>query len=432
MLSARTPQALRDLAGHLADHLGTHPDASVLDVGHALATTRTPLEERAVLTDGTIEERRQTLTAFARSGSNPNIITGRTSDGRLGMVFSGQGSQHHNMGRELYDTYPVFADALDAACTAIDPHLDIPLHDILYGPDPDLIHQTRYTQPALFAFQTALYHLWQHWGIHPHTLTGHSIGEITAAHAAGILTLQDAAQLITTRGRLMQTLPTNGTMAAINTDQTTIQPYLDGHEDKVGIAAINTPTSLVLSGETTTLNTILTTLKNQGIRVKKLRVSHAFHSPLMEPILNDLHTTTEQLTFHEPHPPHHLHPHRPTHHPHHHGQPRLLDQPRPPHRPTRPSHPDHDRPRHHHLPRNRPRRNPHPPPPTQRTPLPPHQPTRTPHPHHHPRPPPHPRTHTQLDHLLQPPQPPPHPPPHLPLPTPHLLAHSQRATARVV
>ncbi|WP_319789790.1 SDR family NAD(P)-dependent oxidoreductase [Streptomyces tsukubensis] len=175
-----------------------------------------------------------------------------------------------------------------------------PPHTILYGPNPHLIHQTIYTQPALFAFQTALYHLLQHWNIHPHTLAGHSIGEITAAHTAGILTLTDAATLITTRGRLMQNLPTNGTMAAINTTQDAIRPLLEEHHNTIGIAAINGPESLVLSGEKNTLRTITDTLKNQGIRVKHLNVSHAFHSPLMDPILNELHTTATQLTYHPP------------------------------------------------------------------------------------------------------------------------------------
>ncbi|WP_455681710.1 type I polyketide synthase [Streptomyces tsukubensis] len=301
VLSARTPQALQQVAARLAHHLETHPNTPTTHIAHTLATHRTHHEERAVITHGTPQQRHQALTHLAQGTTHPHTITGHTNpDNHLAMLFSGQGSQHHNMGRELYDTYPAFADALDTTCTALDPHLDTPLHTILYGPNPHLIHQTIYTQPALFAFQTALYHLLQHWNIHPHTLAGHSIGEITAAHTAGILTLTDAATLITTRGRLMQNLPTNGTMAAINTTQETIQPYLEEHHNTIGIAAINGPESLVLSGEKNTLRTITDTLKNQGIRVKHLNVSHAFHSPLMDPILNELHTTATQLTYHPP------------------------------------------------------------------------------------------------------------------------------------
>uniref|UniRef100_UPI000566817B type I polyketide synthase n=1 Tax=Streptomyces sp. NRRL S-350 TaxID=1463902 RepID=UPI000566817B len=172
-----------------------------------------------------------------------------------------------------------------------------PLHDIVFGTDPHLLNQTQYTQPALFALQTALYRLWESWGITPTTLTGHSIGEIAAAHTAGILTLNDAATLITHRARLMQTLPPGGAMVAINTTEHDILPHLHHHPD-TAIAAINSPTSLVLAGPHTTLTTITNQLPHH--RTTWLNVSHAFHSPLMEPILDQLRDTITNLTFTPP------------------------------------------------------------------------------------------------------------------------------------
>ncbi|MDH6711408.1 acyl transferase domain-containing protein, partial [Kitasatospora sp. MAA19] len=181
VLSARDEQALRDTASRLADALTD--DTSELDTGYTLATTRTVFDHRAVVLAGDGTDRVEALHALARGEAHPQVVTGRGDRGTLAMVFSGQGSQRLGMGRELYDTYPAYADAFDAVCAAIElPH---PLHDIVFGDDPDLLNQTQYTQPALFALQVALYRLWEHWGITPDVVTGHSIGEIAAAHITG-------------------------------------------------------------------------------------------------------------------------------------------------------------------------------------------------------------------------------------------------------
>ncbi|WP_280686416.1 type I polyketide synthase [Kitasatospora sp. MAA19] len=294
VFSARDEQALRSSAGRLAEH--AVDEAGALDTGYSLATSRALLTERAVVVSRDPQARRQALQAFADGRTTPDVITGRGDKGTLAMVFSGQGSQRLGMGRELYDTYPVYADAFDAVCAAIElPH---PLRDIVFGDDPDLLNQTQYTQPALFALQIALYRLWEHWGITPDVVTGHSIGEIAAAHITGILTLTDAATLITHRARLMQALPQGGAMVAITTTEDDIRPLLHGHEHHVGIAAINSPTSLVLSGDHTTLTNIVDKL--HGHRTTWLRVSHAFHSPLMEPILDELRAVISQLTLAPP------------------------------------------------------------------------------------------------------------------------------------
>ncbi|MDH6710861.1 acyl transferase domain-containing protein/thioesterase domain-containing protein/acyl carrier protein, partial [Kitasatospora sp. MAA19] len=293
-VSGHTPAALRAQAAQLADR----DDASVLDVAYSLATTRTALEHRAVIVATDPADHTQALRALARGGSHPGLVTGRGDRGTLAMVFSGQGSQRLGMGRELYDTYPVYADAFDTACTELDPHLPHPLRDIVFSDDETLLNQTQYTQPALFALQVALYRLWEHWGITPDVITGHSIGEIAAAHITGILTLTDAATLITHRAHLMQALPEGGAMVAITTTEDDIRPLLHGHEHHAGIAAINSPTSLVLSGDHTTLTEIIDKLDRH--RTTWLRVSHAFHSPLMEPILDELRTVISQLTLSPP------------------------------------------------------------------------------------------------------------------------------------
>ncbi|WP_280686382.1 type I polyketide synthase [Kitasatospora sp. MAA19] len=294
LLSGRDERAVRAQAARLAERLDD--DGSALDVAYSLATTRGALEHRAVIVATDPADRAQALHALARGEAHPQVVTGRGDKGTLAMVFSGQGSQRLGMGRELYDTYPVYADAFDAVCAAIElPH---PLRDIVFGDDPDLLNQTQYTQPALFALQIALYRLWEHWGITPDVVTGHSIGEIAAAHITGILTLTDAATLITHRARLMQALPQGGAMVAITTTEDDIRPHLHGHEHHVGIAAINSPTSLVLSGDHTTLTEIIDKLPAH--RTTWLRVSHAFHSPLMEPILDQFRDTIRQLTFTPP------------------------------------------------------------------------------------------------------------------------------------
>ncbi|QDP80092.1 SDR family NAD(P)-dependent oxidoreductase [Nocardia otitidiscaviarum] len=296
VVSARDKGALSTLAARLADHVGD--ETSVLDIGYSLATSRALLEERAVLTGGDAAERAHALRSFANGQAVPDVISGRAVEGGVAMVFSGQGTQRPGMGRELYDTYPVYAEAFDAACTELDPNLPQPLREIVFGDDPDLLNQTRYAQPALFALQVALYRLWESWGITPDVVAGHSIGEIAAAHIAGVLTLTDAATLVSVRGRLMQSLPEGGAMVAIDATADEVLPHLSDHSDTVDIAAVNGPKSVVLSGDRAALTAITDAL--HGHRITWLRVSHAFHSPLMDPILSEFRRTVAGLSFSPP------------------------------------------------------------------------------------------------------------------------------------
>ncbi|MBU3068163.1 SDR family NAD(P)-dependent oxidoreductase, partial [Nocardia sp. NEAU-G5] len=298
IISGHTPTALRAQAARLARHLEQDP-ASALNIGYTLATGRAMLDHRAVIVaTGEPAQRSQALLALARGGTHQDMITGRASGNGVAMVFSGQGSQHPGMGHQLYNTYPAYTQAFDTACTALNPHLPQPLQNIVFGDETDLLEQTRYTQPALFALQLALYRLWESWGITPTIVAGHSVGEIAAAHIAGVLDLADAATLVTARGRLMQSLPTGGAMVAIDIAEHEIRPLLEGFEDTVDIAAVNGPSSLVLSGDRTTLTQITHTLT--GHRTSWLHVSHAFHSPRIDPILAQYRNTIATLTFSAP------------------------------------------------------------------------------------------------------------------------------------
>ncbi|MEV6470508.1 type I polyketide synthase, partial [Kitasatospora sp. NPDC051702] len=306
-LSAQDAPALRAQAERLRDHLLAHPSIELNSVAAQLSNGRAGLEHRAAVLATDRETALAALDALTHDHDHPALLRGTaTTPARLAFVFTGQGSQHPGMGRELYDTHPAFAHALDEALDALQPHLDLdqPLRNLMFAPphtpEAELLNQTRYTQPALFALETALFRLLQHHDIHPHHLAGHSIGELTAAHAAGILTLPDAAHLVATRATLMHQAPTGGAMIAIQATEQELQPHLT---DTVTIAAINTPTDLVIAGDHHTATHIAHHFHTQGRRTKHLTVSHAFHSPHMDPILDAFHNVASGLTYHQPHTP---------------------------------------------------------------------------------------------------------------------------------
>ncbi|KAB8178376.1 acyltransferase domain-containing protein, partial [Streptomyces sp. 3MP-14] len=307
LLSAKSPQALADQAAQLASHLETHPELEPAEVAAALAG-RAHFEHRA----GVVAESREDLIAGLRAlvegSDSPHLVRGEAPrrPGKIAFLYSGQGSQRAGMGRELYASYPVFAEAFDAACAALDPHLPQPLKPIVFSepdtPAAELLHTTQYTQPALFAFHTALHTLITHHGITPDYLTGHSLGEITAAHLAGVLSLENAATLVTTRARLMQQATPGGHMISIDTphDHPTVQRHLTDRPDGLAIAAINTADSVVVAGDAEACETLVTQLTEEGIRTRRLKVSHAFHSPHMESVLDDFQTTAATLTYQPP------------------------------------------------------------------------------------------------------------------------------------
>ncbi|MGC7097559.1 SDR family NAD(P)-dependent oxidoreductase [Amycolatopsis lurida] len=284
VLSAKNEEGLRAKLRSLAD---APLDASPTDIGFSLATSRAALPHRVAVAGTNRTELRKALVDLAE-GSTPVGVTANPA-GLTAFVFSGQGAQRLGMGRELYDTYPVFAAAFDAVCA----ELDHALREVIWGDDPELVNQTEWVQPGLFAIEVALFRLVESWGIRPDFVAGHSIGEIAAAHVAGVLSLADAAALVTARGRLMQALPTGGAMVAVQASEQQVLPLL---ADQVAIAAINGPEAVVLSGEETAVLEAAGQLSGKSTRLK---VSHAFHSPLMEPMLADFAVVVEQLSLRE-------------------------------------------------------------------------------------------------------------------------------------
>ncbi|WP_335936422.1 type I polyketide synthase [Streptomyces sp. PTD5-9] len=291
LLSGHTPQALRAQAGRLLDHLTGAPDADPHRIAGALAHARTALGHRAAVVGRTREDLAAGLRALAEGRTPPTGATGAAADGKLALLFSGQGSQLPGMGAGLAAAFPVFAAALDEVRAQLDPLLDRPLADALGS--AALLERTEYTQPALFAFEVALFRLLESFGVRPDLLAGHSVGEFAAAHAAGVLGLQDACRLVAARGRLMQALPEGGVMIAVRAAEDEVAPLL---ADGVGIAAVNGPASVVVSGPAGPARALAARFE----RTRELTVSHAFHSALMEPMLQEFREVAESVTYGPP------------------------------------------------------------------------------------------------------------------------------------
>ena len=308
-LSAKTPQALRDLSGLYAEQL---TNATKLDWGEfcsAAGMSRSHFSHRLAIATSNPAEAQTHLTAYANNigSESSRVITGKalTRKPKIAFIFTGQGAQAINMGRELYSTELVFKNTVNRCAEILSAEgaaEGIDLINVLYPPSSTLLaterthtlNQTAYTQPALFTLAYALTELWKSWGIEPDCVLGHSIGEYAAACTAGVMDWEDGLRLIAKRGQLMQSLPAGGGMIAVMAAATQIKSYIP---EGVAIAAENGPSNTVLSGPQMRLNPLAATLEKQGIKTTKLKVSHGFHSPLMEPVLDAFYKTASHLTY---------------------------------------------------------------------------------------------------------------------------------------
>ncbi|MEV5980612.1 SDR family NAD(P)-dependent oxidoreductase [Streptomyces sp. NPDC052114] len=311
VLSAKSPSALRAQAARLRDHAAAGADLA--GTALALATTRTAFEHRAVVLGEDTEGLTKALDALADQGAaGRHLVHGTARPGaKTAFVFAGQGAQWVGMGRQWYERLPAFAAAFDAVRAAADPKLDVPLADVvLAGSDGhpaehgELIHRTQYTQIALFAVEVALFRTLEAWGVRPDVVLGHSIGEIAAAHVAGVLSLDDAVTLAVARGALMQRLPDGGAMLALDATQEQAEAWLaalpEEHRAQVAIAAVNGPSAVVVSGASDAVDQVAEAADRAGRRTRRLQVSHAFHSPLMEPMLDEFRAVLAGLSFARP------------------------------------------------------------------------------------------------------------------------------------
>ncbi|MFJ8650562.1 type I polyketide synthase [Streptomyces sp. NPDC093546] len=299
VVSAKTAQALTAQAGRLLDHLERDSElVCPLNVAYSLGTGRSALEQRAVVVGAHRDELLAGLRALAAGESAPHVAQGTKTAGKTAFLFTGQGAQRSSMGLELYNAYPAYAKAFDAVCAELDPLLDKPLREIIATGEE--LDQTGYTQPALFATEVALYRLVESWGVTPDYVAGHSIGELAAAHIAGVLSLPDAARLVAARARLMQELPTGGTMIALQATEDEVLPLLKDVGDRLSIAAVNGPTSVVVSGDEAAASDVAAHFRRLDRKTKRLTVSHAFHSPRMDGMLDEFRRIAAELTYNEP------------------------------------------------------------------------------------------------------------------------------------
>jgi acyl transferase domain-containing protein/acyl carrier protein len=307
-LSAKGDEALCAQAARLGSFVADRPGLSPVDVGFSLAG-RSRFDRRAVVLGSDRDALAGGLRALAEGDSAPNVVEGVASGGKVAFLFTGQGSQRVGMGRELHAAFPAFAAAFDAACGELDARLDWSaveadsLGELVLDPDgagSETLDRTEFTQPALFAFEVALFRLVESLGVRPDFLVGHSVGELVAAHVAGAMSLLDACALVAARGRLMGALPEGGAMAAARATEEEALAEIEGFDGRVSLAAVNGPSSVVVSGDEDAISELVSAWKGEGRKVSRLRVSHAFHSARMDPMLGEFEQVAASVELREP------------------------------------------------------------------------------------------------------------------------------------
>lgn len=304
-LSAKSESSLRELAQRYQEFLASHPEESLFDICFAASTGRSHFDHRlAIVAESTVQLCEQ-LGAFAALRETVGLVSEQVNSRKrpkVAFLFTGQGSQYIGMGRQLYDTQPTFRASLDFCDELLRPYLEKPLLSVLYpeAEETSPLDETAYTQPALFALEYALFQLWKSWGIEPSVVMGHSVGEYVAACVAGVFSLEDGLKLIAARARLMQALPQDGVMVSVLANQQKVTTAIEPYTEQVSLAALNGSESVVISGERQAISKVVAALEAEGIKTKTLKVSHAFHSPLMEPMLTEFEKVAQELTYYQP------------------------------------------------------------------------------------------------------------------------------------
>ncbi len=298
VLSARTAGSLTELARRWSRHLAEDTSTSLLDLAFTASTGRTHLEQRAAIVMGDRASAREALAALVAGREHPRLARGHVKGAppRIAFLFTGQGAQHEGMGKKLYATEPVFRASLDELAALVASELPRPLLDVMFAGGAE-IHQTMYAQPALVALELSLARLWESWGIRPWGVLGHSVGEITAACVAGVMSAEDAMRLAATRGRLMQALPAGGAMLAVRASPADVADVIAKWSTQVSLSAVNGPTSTVISGAGEAIAAIDRELTARNLKTRALEVSHAFHSQLLDPMLAEFEARAATIAY---------------------------------------------------------------------------------------------------------------------------------------
>lgn len=303
-ISAKSEAALRDLASRYVTYLKLRPQTNLGDFCFTANTGRSHFDHRLAVWARATAQMLEQMEAVAHSQPQTGWVQGQAQHRKrpqIAFLFTGQGSQYVDMGRELYETQPTFRQTLQQCDRILHSYLTTPLLEVLYSPEKTaLLDQTAYTQPALFALEYALVQLWKSWGVEPTVVMGHSVGEYVAACIAGVFSLEDGLKLIAQRGRLIQALPPDGQMVAVFADLDKVKAAILEDAQQVAIAAYNAPESIVISGQNTAVGKVVAKLQLQGIQTQTLKVSHAFHSPLMEPMLGEFERVASSISYYAP------------------------------------------------------------------------------------------------------------------------------------